>query len=317
LTKKSNHNETELRDVIIIGGGPAGISAAVWCADLGLNATLFERSAKLGGQLNIIHTPVLNYPGVITSNGDELRRSFEDSLGQFEVDIITGNDVISIDVNPLTVTLSNGETIGSRAVFLATGVRRRRLGVAGERRLEGKGVLASGAGEREAATGKRIVIVGGGDAAFENALILRQFAKKITLVHRGASFRARPEFLEPVLADPDIDVITGHLVQEILGHERVEGVTLKSASGDEKSIETDLVLIRIGVEPNTELVAGKVDLDADGYVKVDSEGRTSCQGIWAIGDVAHPVSPTIATAVGTGAAAAKSALKLINSGKRL
>ncbi|HSI87435.1 MAG TPA: NAD(P)/FAD-dependent oxidoreductase [Pyrinomonadaceae bacterium] len=305
-------------DVIVIGAGPAGISAAIWCADLGLRATLIEQGNEPGGQLELIHSPIENYPGLGVRDGAELKKRFIDSLERFDLEVLTGSAVTGVDTIERTVMLDSGKVLHADALFIATGVRRRTLGVPGESEFEGKGILASGAGEKESARGRRVVIIGGGDAAFENVLILREYASHITLIHRGESFRARREFVDPVLDDRSTEVLTNHTVTSIVGRHTVEGVTVKGLeSENERVIEADLVLIRIGVRPNSELVAGQVEMDPEGYIVVDAEGRTNCPGIWGIGDVANPVSPTIATAVGTGAAAAKSASKLINPRKSL
>ena len=305
-------------DVVIVGGGPAGISAALWCADLGMSAVVIEARADLGGQLRIIHTPILNYPGVDAADGEDLYGRFAASMDKFEIDVITDSEAASIDAEECTVTLATGDVIRGEALIIATGVRRHRLGISGEDEFEGRGILTSGAGERESARGKRVVIIGGGDAAFENALILREFADSVTVVHRREKFSARQEFVEPVLADAGINVITEYVPISINGTERVESVTVESVkTGEQMQLDADLVLIRIGVVPNSELLAGQVDMDDAGYILVDSESRTSSAGVWAAGDVANPVAPTVATAVGMGATAAKSALRLINSLKKL
>ena len=304
--------------MVIVGGGPAGISAALWCADLGIRAVVVEQLAETGGQLHMIHTPILNYPGVDAFDGEDLCSRFAASMDKFEADVITNCEAASIDARECTVTLVSGEVIRGGALIIATGVRRRRLGITGETEFEGRGILVSGAGERESASGKRVVIIGGGDAAFENALILREFAESVTVMHRRSEFSARREFVEPVLADAAINVITEYLPVSINGTEEVESVTVENVNtGKQIDLETDLVLIRIGVVPNSELVAGQVDKDSLGYIRIDGESRTSAAGVWAIGDVANPTAPTIATAVGMGATAAKSALKLINSRKKL
>src|SRR5690606_24230514 len=159
-------------------------SAALWCADLGMRAVVIEARSELGGQLRIVHTPIVNFPGVDAADGEDLYRRFAASMDKFEIDVITDSEATSIDASECTVTLVSGEVVGGEALIIATGVRRRRLRIPGEGEFEGRGILASGAGERESAPGKRVVIIGGGDAAFENALILREFAESVTVVHR-------------------------------------------------------------------------------------------------------------------------------------
>src|SRR5262249_13712467 len=149
-------------------------------------------------------------------------------------------------------------------------------------------------------------VVGGGDAAFENALILAETAETITLVHRRKDFRARQEFVEKVKNHPKIAIITESSVQKILGKARVTGVEIKNqATGKVQTLPVDSILIRIGVQPNTDPFSGKLKMDKNDYIEVNSRSETSINGVFAIGDVANPVSPTISSAIGMGATAAK------------
>jgi thioredoxin reductase (NADPH) len=167
--------------------------------------------------------------------------------------------------------------------------------------------LESGAKQKESVKGRQVVIVGGGDAAFENALILADFASRIILVHRKESFRSRSDFVEQALKLPNIEVVTNAMVDRIVGDGDVEGVEIRHlGTGRSEILRADNVLIRIGVSPNSEIVRGIVDLDSDGYIRVDYSCETSTSGICAVGDVANPISPTINSAAGMAATAAKS-----------
>jgi thioredoxin reductase (NADPH) len=309
--------EKEIIDVVIIGGGPAGISAAVWCADLGLSCVVLERERKPYGQLHWIHNPIRNYLGVRARNGADLIERFDETVTSWNIRIETETVVENIDCKRRAITLGGDREISARALFIATGVRRRKLGVPGEDRFAGKGILTSGAGERESVKGKRVVVVGGGDAAAENALLLADFAAQIYLIHRRDRLTARPEFRQAVESRVNIDTILESEVIELTGSHRLEHVEIKGPEGSITRLPADHFIARIGVDPNSELVASQVDLDENSYILVDAESHTSTEAVYAIGDVANPASPTISTATGTGATAAKSAFALITSQKSI
>jgi len=291
--------------VVCIGGGPAGLATALWCRDLGLEVSILERASTTGGQLGIIYNQITNYLGVETVDGAGLRDIFLKQLGDASECIWPGSEAVSINPHPLSVCLTTGELLGCDAIIIATGVRRRTLGVPGEKEFFERGVLRSGAGSRDEMAGKNVVIVGGGDAAVENALILSENARKVTLIHRRAQFTARADFVEQSATNSKIDFRLSSVVKEIIGQERVSGVAISSLDGDAEVVEADAVLVRVGWQPNSELVARDVDLDESGYIIADAEGRTSLANVYAIGDVRRPLSPTIAAAVGDAASAIK------------
>lgn len=292
-------------DVVIVGGGPAGMSAAIWCADLGLSSILIEKESEFGGQLHSIHNPIVNYPAVQAANGRELTEAFIRSANNFAFDRTTGV-AVAIDPASLLIELEDGRRVSGKAIVLATGVSRRRLNVPGEIEFQGRGILTSGAKERERVIGKRVVIIGGGDAAMENAVMLGEHAERVVVVHRRAEFTARDEFMALARSNERVEFVTGASVESIEGGGTVERVIVRDINtGEPTVIATDKVLIRIGVEPNSHLLRGKADLDEAGYVKVNTSAETSLLGIYAVGDVANPISPTISTATGTAATAAK------------
>ncbi|MCC6452634.1 MAG: NAD(P)/FAD-dependent oxidoreductase [Acidobacteria bacterium] len=291
------------KDVVIIGGGPAGMAASIWCSDLGLSNIVLERGDSTGGQLKKIFQPVRNYPGIQEIDSRKLADEFAEQAKALGGDLRIDSSAASIDPKALRVELASGEWIKAKAVVLATGVRRRRLDLPGETELSG--VLESGAKQAAETTNARVVVVGGGDAAFENALILAKFASEVTLVHHSSHFRARAEFLEPVRQNPKIKIIENAVVTDLFGSDgKLQAVGLKDPSGVQR-IETDFLLVRTGVMPNSELVEGLVTWDARGYVIIDANCETSAPMIFAIGDVAAPSAPTIATAVGHAATAVK------------
>ena len=304
-------------DVVIIGGGPAGISAAVWCADLGLTSVVLERESEPYGQLRWIHNPIANYLGVRARDGAELIELFGKSARPWGIRVECGVAVESVNCKRRAVALAGGREISGRALFIATGVRRRTLGVPGEDRFRGNGILRSGAGDRESVKGKRVVVVGGGDAAAENALLLADLAEHVYLVHRRDHLTARTEFRQAIESRPNIEPIFGSEVVRLGGGERLEYVEVSGPRGSALRLPTDHFIARIGVAPNSGIVASQLDLDATGYILVDTECRTSAEAVYAIGDVANPTSPTLATATGTAATAAKSAFTLLTSHKSI
>jgi thioredoxin reductase (NADPH) len=291
-------------DVIIIGGGPAGLSAAIWCGDLGLKYCLIERSSEFGGQLDWIHLPIKNYPGVPSIGSTEFLKNLVSGL-QGDSTLRLGIDVSGVQLEPLSISIDE-EPVEARSLILATGVRRRELGVPGEREFAGKGILSSGSQDPEAVSGQTVVIVGGGDAALENANILAPYAEKVFVVHRRTTFSARPEFVENAQARKNVEFLMGSVVESFIGDEELKAVrVLKTEESVTTQIPASKALIRIGVVPNSEAFRHIVTTDRSGYIEIDSTCRTNVEGIFAVGDVACPVSPTIATAVGMGATAAK------------
>src|ERR1041384_7940845 len=293
-------------DVIIIGAGAAGLSAALWCDGLGLDTLVLEADSETGGQLLRVYNPINNYLGVQAENGRALRDQFAAQTETAEFDLWTEVEIERVDLAAKRVRLRSGEELQAICLVIATGVSRRRLGVPGEAEFAGRGVLASGVGERDTVAGTDVCVVGGGDAAVENALLLAEVCPTVTLVHRGVRLRARAEFVERLRAEHCITVFTEAELKRIIGDERVEAVEIMRR-GAIKPFQMAVggVLIRIGVEPNTELFRGQLQTDEQGYVKVTSEQETSVENVFAIGDVSNPRAPTVAGATGTGATAAK------------
>jgi thioredoxin reductase (NADPH) len=222
--------------------------------------------------------------------------------------------VTSVDLERKVVTLEDRSTYSARAIIIATGVRRRQLGVPGEIEFQGRGVLNSGVESKTEVAGKKVVIVGGGDAAIENALLLGENAKGVIVIHRRKEFASRPEFLDKARAISTIEFLTESEVRAIKGTQGVTSVEIVSVlNGTKREIETDAVLVRIGVSPNTEMFRGQIELDPKGYIEIDHSSAASLSGIFAAGDVSNPMSPTVSTAIGSGASAAKAARALISA----
>lgn len=297
-------------DVIIIGGGPAGLSASLWCAKLGLKAVLLEKETELGGQLLWTFNTIKDYLGIEAANGRELRDRFLQHIENNDVRRLTGSAVASADLSRKTVVLAKGTSCSAKAIIIATGVRRRRLNVPGEEEFRGKGILESGVKAKDDVRGKTVVITGGGDAALENALILSETSEKVIVVHRRQEFSARKDFLERARKSENIEFMTCSRVTAIMGNTAVEAVELENLKSKKlATIKADHVLIRIGVVPNSELFRGQVALDDGGYICIDANCSTNLEGIYAAGDIANPSSPTISGAVGMAVAAVKSIYK--------
>ena len=297
----------KMHDVIIIGAGPAGLSAAFWCDELGLDTLVLEQSERVGGQLHRVYNPIENYLGLKTRNGQELLELFTKDVDDAEFDLWTQVSVASIDLKAKRVSLESGESLQSIALVIATGVRPRQLGVPGEKEFIGKGMIESGTRDRHLFAGKDVCVVGGGDAAVENALLLAEVCPTVTLVHRGKRLRARSELAERLQATHCITVFTESVLMRIIGeNDEVVAVEVHRKQGLKPfQIAVRGVLIRIGVEPNTELFKEQLEMDEHGYIAVNSRQETNVPMVFAVGDVTNPLAPTISSATGTGATAAK------------
>ncbi|MBA3438288.1 MAG: FAD-dependent oxidoreductase [Pyrinomonadaceae bacterium] len=296
-----------MHDVLIIGAGPAGLSAALWCDELGLSTLVLERNGEAGGQLLWIYNSVKNHLGASTGTGREMRDLFVAQAREAKVDLRARAEIKEVALEEKRVLLRSGESFEGRAgVIIATGLRRRRLHVPGEAELAGRGVAESASGERATLAGRDVCVVGGGDAAAENALLLAKVCPRVVLVHRGRNLSARREFRERLGANKRITVLTESVIQRIIGASEVEGVEiLRSGRTDPLQINVQGVVVRIGYEPNTELFRHQVRVDSRGFICVTSEQETSIRHVFAIGDIANPIGPTISGAVGAGATAAK------------
>ena len=292
-------------DVVVIGGGPGGLSAATWCDELGMSTLVIESEDELGGQLSWIHNPITNHLGGIFGNGSDLRDIILNQVAEREFVVALGKEISSVAQG--SVIFSDGMSVRFKYLIVATGLSRRRIGIEAETRLVGKGVLTSGAGQRESVKGKTVAVIGGGDAAVENALILSEFAEKVVLIHRRDRFVARDEMVSQLQSRNNIEVLLNKTVKSIEDHDVLTSIVIEDVNKRElTSLAIENLLIRIGFEPNSSLLKGKIEMDEKGYIKVDSTFRSSEESIYAIGDVVSPMSPTISGAVGAGSIAAKS-----------
>src|SRR2546430_951387 len=295
-----------MNDVVIIGAGPAGLSAARWCDELGLDTLVLEQNEAVGGQLSFVHNPIDNYLGLHANNGEELRERFIEQTETSDFDLWTNVEIASVDLKAKRVALKSGEALQSIAIIIATGLRRRRLGIPGETEFTDRGIIESANRDREQLAGKDVCIIGGGDAAAENALLLAEVCPTVTMVNRGRKLRARREFTEQLHTHHCITVFPESHVRRIMGNDAIEAVEIERAQAIKPfQMAVQGVLVRIGWEPNTDFIRGQLELDDGGHVIVGSQQETSVANVFAVGDVANPLAPTIAGAVGAGATAAK------------
>ncbi|MGG2089718.1 NAD(P)/FAD-dependent oxidoreductase [Priestia aryabhattai] len=296
-------------DVLIIGGGPAGISAAVWCKRLGVECLLLEEQAQLGGQLFTIYNEIIDYPGIQAENGIEMQRRmvqhFIDMGCLYEVN----TKVLSIEERFKTVKVKQQEIekeIGYTYLILATGSSQRKLGVPGEQQMIDRGEVYSASADGERLKGKRVALIGGGDRAFEGAHLLASKAKEVYLIHRSRHFKAREQYVEKVLSDPGVKVMTDTEVTAIHGKHHVTSIDLKSKNSECKNLSVDAVLIRLGVAPNVELIKEKVTTTQSGLIVINEVHQSSNPSIYAIGDACTtPLFSSISSSAGQGAIVAK------------
>src|SRR5260370_36406681 len=215
-------------EVLSTVAGAAAVSAARWCDQLGLDALVLEQGGEVGGQLLSVHNPIENYLGVRTKNGRELRDRFVEQTQDCDFDLWTNVEIESVDLKTKRVVLRSGEELQSIAVIISTGLRRRKLGIPGEEEFVGRGMIES-SGDREAFAGKDVCVIGGGDAAAENALLFAEACPTVTLVHRGKRLRARREFTEKLHTNHCITGFPESVVRRIIGSDRVEAVEIERA----------------------------------------------------------------------------------------
>lgn len=299
-------------DIIILGGGPAGMSALLWCNSLGLKAVLLEQADEIGGQLLQMFHRVIDYPGLLPENGRALRDHFQTQLNELSLAYRAG--CLLKDINLREQTLyCNGETLAAHAFILATGARKRRLGIPGEDKFSIQtGVSFSATRDHGLYAGKNVCVIGGGDSAVENSLILSRVCPRVTLIHRSDQFRSRPEWLSAARETSNISFLTGFQAVAIEGQDRVERLLVESlASRERRTISTEGVFVRVGIAPNTEAFRGQIELDEAGYIKTNRRQQTSLEKVFAAGDVCNPVCLSVATATGQAAIAAKAAALLL------
>ena len=296
-----------VRDVIIVGSGPAGYTAAVYAARADLKPLVFEGSVTAGGAL-MNTTDVENYPGFAEGIlGPELMDQMRAQAERFGAEMVA-DDITAMDLTDEVKTVTDGEgnTYSARTVILAMGSGYRKLGLPNEDRLSGHGVSWCATCDGFFFRGKDIAVVGGGDSAMEEATFLSRFAKSVTIIHRRDELRASKIMAHRAQKDPKISFAWNSAVKSIHGDKSLTGVTLvDTVTGEERELEISGLFIAIGHDPRSELLRGQVHTDGAGYVVTDSKStRTNLPGVFASGDLVDHTYRQAVTAAGTGCAAA-------------
>ncbi len=291
-------------EALILGAGVAGLSAALWLRDFGVDYVVMEAALQPGGQLHDIKAPVLNYLMGFGWEGKRIAGNILSDARTAELRLLVGAPVTKVFARSRVVE-RDGERYEARALLIATGLRRRTLGVPGEMELMGHGVSHSANQDRTAYAGRPVVVVGGGTAAVEDSLLCAEVGSPVTLIHRSGRFRARRDFLARALKNPGIKIVRNARITRIIGQDRVEAVEYRAGASRKAQIaKADAVFVRVGWEPRTELLRGQLRLDRGGYIQAGIGGATSLSGVYAAGDVCSPSWPSIANAAGQGATAA-------------
>jgi len=304
----------DVRNLIIIGSGPAGYTAAVYAARAQLNPLVFEGSVTAGGAL-MNTTDVENYPGFADGiMGPQLMEEMRKQAERFGAELVT-DDVTSVDLNGdiKTVTDGSGNTHSAHTVVLAMGSGYRELGLENERRLSGHGVSWCATCDGFFFRQQEIAVVGGGDTAAEEATFLTRFADKVYLIHRRDELRASKVMAERVLTNEKIEPVWNSQVVDVLGDDKVNGIVIEDTiTGDTRELPVTGLFIAIGHDPRSELIAGQIDLDDEGYILVDAPStRTNLPGVFACGDLVDHTYRQAITAAGTGCSAALDAERFL------
>jgi len=306
---------SEINELVIVGSGPAGYTAAIYAARAQLKPIIYEGSVTAGGAL-MNTTEVENFPGFADGvMGPELMESMRKQVERFDAKIIT-DDIVEMkltgDVKELTD--GSGNTVKAKAVILAMGSAYKEIGLKNEKRLSGRGVSWCATCDGFFFRDQVIAVVGGGDSAMEEANFLTKFASKVVLVHRRDSFRASKIMIERATANPKIEFLFNHEVVDVLGEDKVTGLKLKNTvTGEESSKDFTGLFVAIGHLPRSELVAKQVELNSEGYVQVEGRStKTKIPGVFACGDLVDYTYRQAITAAGSGCQAALDAERFLS-----
>lgn len=301
-------------DVCVLGAGPAGLTAAMYCARANLKTIIIEKLAP-GGQMATTST-IENYPGFAQGiGGVDLALAMLDQTQRFGAEVMYDEVTTPELGGPVKLLRCIGGTYQAKTVVIATGASPRELNVPGELKYRGLGVSYCATCDGALYSGKNVMVVGGSDSAVEEAVFLTRFAAHVTIVHRRDTFRATRLLTDRALANPKITVKWSTVVEAIHGDSKVNSVTLRNVKSDEvEAIPMDGVFIYVGLQPNTAFLGSSVTLDASGYVLADTDLQTNVNGVFVAGDVREKTLRQVATAVGDGALVATSVERYLSGG---
>ncbi len=305
---------SDIKDVVIVGSGPAGYTAAIYAARAQLKPIIYEGSVTAGGAL-MNTTEVENFPGFPTGvMGPELMESMRKQVERFDCKIVT-DDIVEMKLTGdiKEVTDGSGNTVKAKSVILAMGSAYKEIGLPNEKRLSGRGVSWCATCDGFFFRDQVIAVVGGGDSAMEEANFLTRFASKVVLIHRRDSFRASKIMIERAQANPKIEFLMNHEVIDVLGEDKVVGLKVRNTvSGEESVKDFTGLFVAIGHLPRSELIVGQVDLNAEGYVNVVGRStNTNIPGVFACGDLVDFTYRQAITAAGSGCQAALDAERFL------
>lgn len=309
--RRDGNGGKSMTDLLVIGAGPAGLTAAIYARRAGLSVMLFD-GALYGGQMAI--TPVVeNYPGILEISGPELSMQLMEQATGLGAEIRYETvESVSLEGAVKTVTTVSGSVEG-RTLLFANGAKRRKLGVPGEERLAGHGVSYCATCDGALYRGKRTAIVGGGNTALEDALFLSNLCEQVTLIHRRTDFRGEARLVQAIRERDNVEILTPFSVEALEGEERLETVTLAGRDGERRRITPDGLFVAIGYEPDNSLAQGWLPLDSYGYLAVGEDCLTPIPGVYAAGDNRAKPLRQIVTAAADGAVAAFQAANYCNA----
>lgn len=302
---------SKIYDLIIIGSGPAGLSAAIYAQRARLNTLVIEKEYISGGQ--VVNTyEVDNYPGLPGVGGYELGMKFREHADKLEAEFVTAEVKRILIEETVKTVITDGEDYQAKALVIATGAKHRRLSVAGEEEFGGMGVSYCATCDGAFFKGRTVAVVGGGDVAAEDAIFLARGCEKVYLIHRRDELRAAKSIQERLFALPNVEVVWDSIVTEISGEDRVEALKIKNVKTEEKkNLPIDGVFVAVGILPNSEIAKEVTALDGQGYIKAGEDCVTSIPGVFAAGDVRTKALRQIITAAADGANAVTSVQEYI------
>ena len=301
--------DVNMYDLIILGSGPAGLSAAIYATRAELNTIVIEKAPMSGGQ--VINTyEVDNYAGFPGISGFDLSMKFREHCDKLGATFVTEITSLTVEDGIKTVTLENGDSYQAKAVIIATGAMWRKLDVPGEARLGGMGVSYCATCDGAFFRNKEVAVVGGGDVAVEDAIFLARLCKKVYVIHRRDEFRAAKILSSRLMELENVEILWDTTVEEINGTDMVESITIKNKKTEEiKNLEVAGVFVAVGMIPNSECFSGVVEMNKSGYIIADETCRTNVPGIYAAGDIRTKELRQIITAASDGANAVTSVEK--------